>query len=654
MTSRRAIIAAGVLLLAGTTVAVNFIIRSLDRNQPDKAPPGPSTTQAAPYRFPQVISVTANYPGANAQVVADSVAAPIEQQVNGVENMLSMTSACTNDGAYTLQITFKEGTNLDLTQALVQNRVALALPVLPAVIQNAGIAVRKRSPQPLVLVSLTSPEGRFDSLYLSNYATIRIKDELARVPGVGDVVLFGQRDYQMRVMLDADKLAARNLTPTDVIAALGEQNVQVAAGRIGQPPVPKGQPFQLTISTPGRLKEPDDFGKLIIKNGQPGVPPAAPGAATGVVRLRDVARVELGSDEGGNATLDGKPANLLGLYPLPNASASEVSRAVVEKLEELRSQAPDGLDIAVAFDFAANLEEPGRPTTPEHLVIEMQMPDDASMERTVEALKRAAKVVRMTPGIRRVLALTEHPFSLVRKRSCLIVGLEPKAQREPRREQIAQRLRVSLPKAIQEAVFRPSVPSPMDGFPVYGWPIDFAIEDRAGQGWIQRQQRAQALIDKMIRSGKFLDVGTGPGSHGSAHLYMDIDRVNCQALGVRVDDVFTTVQMYLGSYYVNSFNQFGRTWQVKVRVGQKLRGRTADIPKLQVRNKDGQVIRLGTVMEVRDTIGPAAIERHNMYPMARITANLAEGASMAEARALCETMADQEFATKRFKRIWQP
>jgi multidrug efflux pump subunit AcrB len=651
MTARRASIAASVLMLAGATLAVYFIMLWLDRNQRDNAPPGPATAQTAPYRFPQVISVTASYPGANAQVVADVVAAPIEQQVNGVENMLSMTSLCTNDGTYTLQITFKEGTNLDLAQVLVQNRVALAQPVLPAVVRDTGISVRKRSPQPLVLVSLTSPEGRYDSLYLSNYATIRIKDELARVPGVGDVVLFGQRDHQMRVMLDADKLAAGNLTPTDVIAALGEQKVQVAAGRLGQPPAPKGHLFPLTIRTPGRLKELDEFANLIIKNGQPKAPPPAPGAATGVVRLRDVARVELGANEGGNATLDGKPAVPLGLYPLPSARASEVSRAVVEKLQELRSEAPDGLDIAVALDFSANLEEPDRPTTPEHFVIDMQMPDGASMERTAQALERAAKVVRLTPGIRHVLALTEHPFSQVRNRPCLIVGLGPKAQRELRREQIAERLRVSLQKAIQEAVFLLSVPRAADGFPVYAWPIDFAIEDRAGQGWAQQQQCAQALIDKMIRSGKFLDVGGGPGSRRSAQLYMDIDRAKCQALGVRVDDVFATLQMYLGSYYVNDFNQFGR---VNVQVDQKFRGRFADVLKQQVRNKEGQLIRLGTVMDVRDTIGPAAIERHNMYPMARITANLAEGVSMAEARALCETMADQEFAVKGFKLIWQP
>jgi multidrug efflux pump subunit AcrB len=297
------------------------------------------------------------------------------------------------------------------------------------------------------------------------------------------------------------------------------------------------------------------------------------------------------------------------------------------------------------------MEEPDTPTTPERFVIDMQLPDSASIERTVKALESASKVVRKTPGIRHVLALAEHPFSLMRDRPCLVVGLEPRADRELRREQIAERLRVELRNAIQEAVFRLSVPRAAAGFPVYGWPIDFAIEDRADQGWTQQQQRAQALIGKMIRSGKFLDVGAAPGSQGSALLHMDIDRGKCQALGVRVEDVFATLQMNLGSYYVNDVNQVGG---VNVQVDQRLRGRAADILQQRVRNKEGQLIRLGAVMNVRETIGPAAIERHNMYPMARITANLADGVSMAEARALCETMVNEEFSTKGFKLVWQP
>jgi multidrug efflux pump len=199
---------------------------------------------------PPTVRVTSNYPGANARVVADTVAAPIEQQVVGVEGMLYMSSQSNNDGSYSLDVTFEIGTNVNIAQVLVQNRVAIATPVLPDVVKNIGVAVKKRSPDVLLGISLYSeddPEtGRlyYDALYLSNYATINVKDAIARVEGVGDVSILGQQDYSMRVWLDPDKLQSRNLTAGDVVKVLREQNVQVAAGQVGQPPVPKGQDFQ--------------------------------------------------------------------------------------------------------------------------------------------------------------------------------------------------------------------------------------------------------------------------------------------------------------------------------------------------------------------------------------------------------------------------
>src|SRR3954447_19161914 len=201
-------------------------------------------------QYPQItppsIIVSCNYPGADAKVVAEAVAAPIEQQVNGVEDMLYMSSQCTNDGSYSLSVTFKIGVNLNFAQVLVQNRVNLALPQLPDVVKQTGVTTRRRSPDILSIVSLFSPDGSRDNLYLSNYATLQLKDELARVDGVGDVILFGQQDYAMRVWLDPEKLASRGLTSGDVVAALREQNAQVAAGQIGQPPVQNGQPEQIT------------------------------------------------------------------------------------------------------------------------------------------------------------------------------------------------------------------------------------------------------------------------------------------------------------------------------------------------------------------------------------------------------------------------
>src|SRR5579872_5576157 len=213
---------------------------------------------------PPTVRVTATYPGANARVVADTVAAPIEQQVVGVEGMLYMTSQSNNDGSYTLDVTFALGTDVNMAQVLVQNRVAIAQPSLPDVVKSIGVTTKKQSPDILLAVSLYSddnPEtGRpyYDQLYMSNYATIQLRDALARQEGVGDVLVFGQQDYSMRVWLDPDRLQARNLTAGDVIRVLREQNVQVAAGRIGQPPVPDGQDFQYTMSTLGRLVEAGD------------------------------------------------------------------------------------------------------------------------------------------------------------------------------------------------------------------------------------------------------------------------------------------------------------------------------------------------------------------------------------------------------------
>src|SRR5260221_6210727 len=239
---------------------------------------------------PPTVRVTANYPGANAKVVADTVAAPIEQQVVGVEGMLYMSSQSNNDGSYSLDVTFELGTNVNMAQVLVQNRVAIAEPILPDVVRAIGVTTKKRSPDFPLGISLYSednPEtGRpyFDALYLSNYATINLKDAIARVEGVGDVTILGQQDYSMRIWLDPDKLQSRNLTVGDIIRVLREQNVQVAAGQIGQPPVPKGQDFQFTLSTFGRLVEAEQFANIILRTGED----------EEITYLKDVSRTELG------------------------------------------------------------------------------------------------------------------------------------------------------------------------------------------------------------------------------------------------------------------------------------------------------------------------------------------------------------------------
>ena len=232
---------------------------------------------------PPGVSVSINYPGASAKIVADTVAAPIEQQVNGVPGMLYMSSQMGNDGSYSLTVTFDIGVDLNTALVMVQNRVTLAMPQLPTQVQNQGITIRKRTPDILMIVNLFSPDDRYNDIYLSNYATINIRDELLRVPGVSDISYQGQRDYSIRIWLDPQKLAARNMTALDVATAIRNQNLDAPAGQVGQQPAPSGQVFQLPIDTLGRLTEPEEFANIIVKVNATTPPAPATGSTRSVV-----------------------------------------------------------------------------------------------------------------------------------------------------------------------------------------------------------------------------------------------------------------------------------------------------------------------------------------------------------------------------------
>ena len=297
---------------------------------------------------PPSIQVTASYPGASADIVAKTVATPIEQEVNGVDDMLYMTSQSTSDGAMALTVTFKLGTDLDTAQVLVQNRVAIAQPRLPEEVRAIGVTVVKQSPDLMMVIHLSSPDASRDLLYISNYATLHVKDVLSRVDGVGNVTIFGARDYSMRIWLDPEKLAIRDLTAGDVINALRGQNVQVAAGVINQPPVPQPGAFQLNVETQGRLTDPAEFGRIIVKTDGDGR----------VVRVSDVARVELGAaDYNRNGYLDERVAIPMGIFQRPGSNALETADAVQAAMAELAKSFPQGLRYDIVYNPTVFISE---------------------------------------------------------------------------------------------------------------------------------------------------------------------------------------------------------------------------------------------------------------------------------------------------------
>ncbi len=297
---------------------------------------------------PPSISVTAVYPGADPEVIADTVATPLEQEINGVEDMLYMTSSATNDGVMSLNITFALGTDLDNAQVLVQNRVATAEPRLPEEVRRLGVTTKKQSPDLMMVVHLESPDNSYDMLYISNYALLRVQDVLKRIKGIGDLTVFGAREYSMRVWLDPDRLSSLNLTANDVVTALQQQNVQVAAGTLGQPPNPGDTAFQLTVSTQGRFIEAQQFKEVIVKSGADGR----------LIRVGDVARVELGArDYGRTSYLNGNEAVGIGIFQRPGSNALETAQEIRATMEQLSRDFPPGLTYRIAYDPTQFIDE---------------------------------------------------------------------------------------------------------------------------------------------------------------------------------------------------------------------------------------------------------------------------------------------------------
>ena len=296
---------------------------------------------------PPIINVSGQYPGASAEVVASTVVTPIEQQINGVENMIYMSSNSTADGRFSIAVTFDLGTNLDVAQVQVQNRVAIAQPRLPVDVRNIGVTVTKSSPDLMMVVHLYSPDKSRDSLFISNYATLAITDTLTRVDGVGSITVFGSRDYSMRVWLDPDRLQTVGLTTGDVVLALQAQNVQVAGGVLDQPPMPKQGAFQFAVQTLGRLANPEEFASIVVKE-----------SAGAVVRLKDVARIELAAqDYTSNSYLDRDPAVALAIFQRPGSNALATAKNIIATMDQLATRFPAGIERAIVYNPTEFIQE---------------------------------------------------------------------------------------------------------------------------------------------------------------------------------------------------------------------------------------------------------------------------------------------------------
>src|SRR5690348_6241024 len=813
---------------------------------------------------PPTINITGQYPGASASVVAETVVTPIEQQINGVENMIYMSSNSTGDGRFNIAVTFDIGTNLDIAQVQVQNRVAIAQPRLPADVRAIGVTVTKASPDLMMVVHLLSPDNSRDTLFISNYATLEITDALTRVDGVGSITVFGARDYAMRVWLDPDRLQSVGLTASDVVTALQGQNVQVASGVLNQPPMDKPGAFQISVSTQGRLANPDEFGNIVVKQ-----------TANAVVRIKDVGRVELAAqDYSTNSYLDTSPAIALGIFQRPGSNALATADRVEKTMQELSKRFPPGIKYDIVynptqfiqqsvdavrstiaeaiglvvlvivlflqtwraaiipivaipvslvgtfffmslFGFSLNnlslfglvlaigivvddaivvvenvqrgiehgltpreaarrsMDEVGTaliaialvltavfvpsafitgisgqfyrqfaltitgstiisltisltlspalcalllkppkangahwwnwPTrtffggfnrgfsaltrgygwltgrtvrlslmmlvlyalvigfglnefrkTPVgfipqldrgFLIIVTQLPPAASLARTDDVNRRAVEIALKVPGIAHavnIVGFSGATFTQAPNAGAVFVTLAPFEDRAQHPEQSAAGLQAELFKrlsVIQDAQVFVAAPPPVSGIGNAGG-FRMMVEDRAGSGPEALQNATYAMMGRAAQTPGVTQVFS-LFENKTPQLYLDIDRVKAQLLGINIPDVFGALQIYLGSAYVNDFNLFGRTYRVIAQAADEYRADTRDVLNIRVRNKTGETVPLGAFTTVRTVTGPYRVPRYNLYPAAELDGAAAPGYSQGEAIKIMENLAAQ-------------
>jgi RNA polymerase sigma factor (sigma-70 family) len=603
------------LAVAALLACCGLLAAALTLYVATRPPPEAVTTitdNPAPGAPRPVVMVEAVYPGASAEVVAQTVAGPIERQIQGADKILFMNSQCGNDGSYTLGVTFEQGVDLDKAEALVRSRVQLALPALPAEVQR-HVSVKQASPGVLMIVSLSSPAGAYDGNYLSSYATGQL-DDLIRIPGVGSVTLIGKRDPYVQIKLDPERLERNKLTASDVVRTLREQDARDATG-------PVGQPGKL-----GKFAEPEVFGEIVLR-GQP------------VLRIKDVARVEMAWRARSHARLNGQDVVAAVLYASPKANPQEATAALHKKLAQLRARLPEGLALEVLFELAAQSGE-DKSRSPEYFLIDVTPPDSASMERTFGIMENCRTALQEVDGVQEVLALSEQPFELFQHRGCMLVRLAPPGKRTAGRDQILRTAGDRLRQRILDAVVRLRDLSGPSRWVSFGYPVDLAVH---GPDPVEVWARADLLAHQLRETGKLTDIGS---IHFSGlTLSAEIDRDAVKQLGVSLEDVQVTLQVVLGG---GDFNQFGGNWQVTA--GDDAGRWQEALHRLMVRDNQWQMEQLSRFVMLREGTS-ATYLRLNGQPMARVTANLAPGVSWSEARSLCESLASKELP-KSYRLTW--
>ncbi|MCE9565904.1 MAG: efflux RND transporter permease subunit [Planctomycetes bacterium] len=558
-----------------------------------------------------IIRVTTTYPGVDARTVDETVLTPLFRQINGVEGATRIESEARNDGTGTLTVYFEPKTDLNLARAMVQNRVSLALPVIPEPCRQLGISVRKLpAGPPTFWLALTSADDKYDSALLGTYATVRLKNELARIPGVVDVRIVGVGEFGVRVWLNPDRLTAYKLTAGDVIDTLRRQNARVAAGG-----VVGGQGLRSTVAASARLTGIEQFAAVILKANREGE----------LLRLRDVARVELESAAGGFARVDGKPAALIAVTAWPG-------RVTAEQLCKI--EAADDLPPGMRFDLVADR------ATNRLLEVEVRLPNSAALERTEKVVERAAELIRGRPGKPGIVAFSEQ-----REPNAATMFIKVPAKGGPTAAEVEKALAVIPDAAIRVG----SVPPGGEAFSVRLALMD--PDERSEDRFSEVTARA---VEQLTKDAGAMGVVAFPGPAGP-HFAVNVDREKCATLGVELDDIFTTLQTTLSGVYATEFNKYGRTWRVTVQTEPRLARQIEDLNRLRVRSAAGEMVPLENVITVRKALAPPAVVRVNGYRAVVITAAPAAGRTPAEVAAQCVKLV-QEVLPKgyRLKDLTEP